>query len=83
MYYFVYFINTNSQSKMRISHLESFCLVLLSKKLVLFAENERPGNKLKSTNRHRDTNYKTLNLIYRIKYPMRLFIGSLSQYLYM
>ena len=41
MYNFVYFINTNLQSKMRISHLESFCLVLLSKKLVLFAESER------------------------------------------
>ena len=79
MYYFVYFINTNSQSKMKISHLESFCLVLLSKKLVLFAENERPANELKSTNRHRDTNYKTLDVIDRRKHPMRLFIRSLSQ----
>ena len=69
MSYFVNFINTNAQSKMRISHLESFCLVLLSKKLVLFAENERPANKLKSTNRHRDTNYKTLGLIDLINYP--------------
>ena len=68
---------------MRISHLQSFCLVLLSKKLVLFAENERPANKLKSTNRHRDTNYKTLDLIDLIKYPTRLFNGSLNQYLYM
>ena len=29
----------------------------------LIAENERPANKQKSTNRHRDTNYKTLDLI--------------------
>ena len=71
-----YFINTNMQSKMKISHLESFCLGLLSKKLVLLAENERLGNKLKSTNRPRD-------LIVLIKYPMGLFIGSLNQYLYM
>ena len=48
---------------MRISHLECFCLVLISKKLVLFAENERPANKLKSTNRHQETNYKILQLI--------------------
>ena len=39
--YFVYFINTNVQSEMRISHLESFSLVLFLKKLILFAENER------------------------------------------
>ena len=67
---------------MRISHLESSCQVLLLKKLVLFAENERPANKLKSTNQHRHTNYKTLNLIDLIKYLMRLFIGSLNQHLY-
>ena len=78
-----YGINTNVQSKMRISHNESFCLVLLSKKLVLFAENERPKNKLKSTNHHRDTNYKTYDLIVLIKRPSRFFIGSLNQYLFM
>ena len=63
--------------------MESFCLVLLSKKIILFEENERPANKLKSTNRHRDTNYKTLDLIDLIKHPKRLFIGSLNQYLHM
>ena len=41
----------------------SFGLVLLSKKFVLFAENKRPANKLKSTNQHRDRNYKALDLI--------------------
>ena len=46
MYYFIYFINTNEQSKMRISQMTSFCLILLSKKLVFFAENEHPTNKL-------------------------------------
>ena len=46
---------------------ESFSLVLLSEKLVLFAENERQANKLKSTNCHRDTNYKTSDLIDLIK----------------
>ena len=61
---------------MRISHLESFCLVLLSKKLVLFAENERSANKLKSTNCHRDKNYKTLVLIDLIKCPTRLFMDG-------
>ena len=35
----------------------------LKKKLALFAGNERPANKLKSTNCHQDTNYKTLDLI--------------------
>ena len=68
---------------MRISHLESFCLVLLSKKLVLFAESERPANKLKSTNCHRDTNYKMLDLIDVIKYPTPFFIVWLNQYPYM
>ena len=68
--------------KMRISHLERFCMVLLSEKLVLLAENECPANKLKSTNRQRDTNYKALDLIDLIKYLTRLFIGSLNQYLY-
>ena len=76
-------MHANVQSKMRMSHLESFCLVFLSKKIVLFAENERPANKLKSTNRHQDTNYKILDLIDVIKYATRLFIGSLNQYLYM
>ena len=83
MYYFVYSANTNVQSKMRIRHLESFCRDLLAKKLVLFAENKRPANKLKSTNHHRDMNYKILNLIDLIKYLTRLFIASLNQYLYM
>ena len=83
MYYFVYFMNTNLQFKVRINHLETFCLVLLLKKLVLFAENKRPANKLKSTNRHRDMSYKKLDLIDQIKYLRRLFIGSLNQYLYM
>ena len=71
IYYFVYFINTNVQSEMRISHLESFfCLALLSKKFVVLAENERLANKMRSTNRHRDTNYKTLDLIDLIKYSL-------------
>ena len=68
---------------MRFSHLESFCLVLFSKNLVLFAENERPANELKSKICHRDIDFKTLDLIDLIKYPTRLFIGSLNQYLYM
>ena len=68
MHCFVYFMTTNVQSQMKTSHLESFRLVF-SKKLVLFAENERPANKLKPTNRHQDMNYKTLNLIDLIKYP--------------
>ena len=59
---------------MRISYLESCCLVLVSKEFLLFAEIERPANKLKSTNRHRDTNYITLDLIDLINYPTRLFI---------
>ena len=83
MYHFVRFINTNVQSKMRTMHLVSFCLVLLSKKLVLFRENERPTNKLKSTNRLRDTNYGTLDLIDLIKYHTRLFIGSFNKDLFM
>ena len=65
MYYFIYFININAQSKISIRHLESFSMVLLSKKLVLFAENERPAKKPKSTKFHRDTNSKTLNVIDR------------------
>ena len=68
---------------MTISHLESFCLLLLSRKLVLLAENEGPANKLKSTNQHQDANYKALDLINLIKYPTQLFVGSLIQYLYM
>ena len=83
MYHSVYFINSKVQSKMRTRHLVSFCLVLLSKKLVLFTENERPINKLKLTNRHRDTNYETLDLIDLIKYHTRLFIGSLNKYPFM
>ena len=83
MYHLVHFVNTNALSKMRICHLKSFFLVLLSKNLVLFGENKRAANELKSTNRHRDTNYKTLNLIDLIKCPTRLFIGSLNQYLCM
>ena len=51
----VYFINTNVHSNMRISYLESSGQVLLQKKLDLFAENKRPANKLKSTNRHRES----------------------------
>ena len=65
---------------MGIGHLVSFCLVLLSENLVLFAKIERPANKLKSTNRHGDTNYKILDRIDLMKYPSRLFIGSMSQY---
>ena len=57
MCYLIYFINTNLQSRIRISHLESVCLVLITKQLILLEENEHPANKLKSTNRHRDMNY--------------------------
>ena len=68
---------------MRISHLVSFGLVLLSGKLILFAENEGPANILKSTNRYQDKSCKTLDLIDLVKYFLRVFIGSLNQYLYM
>ena len=47
----------------------------------MLAENERLVMKLKSTNHHRDTNYKTLDLIDLIKYPTWLFIGLLNQYI--
>ena len=67
---------------MRISHLESFCLVSLTKKFIWFAESERSANKLKPTNCHRDRNYKTVDLMYLIEYSTRLCTGSLNQYLY-
>ena len=48
----------------------------------MIAENERLANKLKSTNRKRDTNCKILDLIDLIKHHTRLFIESLNQYIY-